>query len=120
MPDSGYRNSGSASAKVSSFPFAFPLRRGIEKPRRYCSMADNNGNIEFSYAKGDHVPPSAKTNKTHTVTYELAAGAVNGKTFGIDWSKVNSVSGKTYPISDDAKAAGLKWDAKTKKWVRPK
>lgn len=80
------------------------------------ATADNNGNVNFSYAKGEFSGPSAKTNKTQTVTYKLKAGAVNGETFGIDWDKVKSISGETYSLRRKAKEAGLKWDGK--RWAR--
>ena len=82
------------------------------------AKADANGNVTFSYAKGGDFQRTAKTNVRVNVSYDLVAGAVNGKTFNIDWSKVNSVSGQTYSVRDQAKAAGLKWDGKGKKWVR--
>lgn len=82
------------------------------------AKADKNGNVTFSYASGKFSGPSAKTNKTQDVTYKLKAGAVDGKTFGINWSKVNSISGETYSVKSEAKAAGLKWDGASKSWRR--
>lgn len=82
------------------------------------ATADKKGNVTFSYATPTFSGPSAKTNKTQDVTYKVKAGAVDGKTFGINWSKVNSISGQTYSLRDAAKAAGLKWDGSTKTWRR--
>ena len=82
------------------------------------ATADKKGNVTFSYATPTFSGPSAKTNKTQDVTYKVKAGAVDGKTFGINWSKVNSMSGQTYSLRDAAKAAGLKWDGSTKTWRR--
>ena len=82
------------------------------------ATADKNGNVTFSYASGGTYDKTAKTNRTNYVKFELVAGAVNGKTFNIDWSKVNSVSGQTYSLRQAAKDAGLKWDGKNKRWVR--
>lgn len=82
------------------------------------ATADKNGNVDFSYATPEFHGPSAKTNKTQEVSYKLLAGAVNGETFGINWDKVNSVSGLTWSVRSEAKEAGLKWDAKTKTWRR--
>ena len=82
------------------------------------ATADKKGNVTFSYATPTFSGPSAKTNKTQDVTYKVKAGAVDGKTFGINWSKVNSISGQTYSLRSAAKAAGLKWDGATKTWRR--
>ena len=82
------------------------------------ATTDGKGNVSFSYATPTSNVKTAKTNKTHDLTYELAHGAVDGKTFGIDWSKVKSISGQTYSVKDEAKAAGLKFDGATKTWRR--
>ena len=82
------------------------------------ASADKDGNVTFSYANPTFNRPSAKTNKTQTVEYSVKAGAVNGETFGINWDKVNSISGQTYSLRSAAKEAGLKWDKTNKKWVR--
>ena len=82
------------------------------------ATSDKKGNVTFSYATPTFSGPSAKTNKTQDVTYKVKAGAVDGKTFGINWSKVNSISGQTYSLRAAAKAAGLKWDGSTKTWRR--
>lgn len=82
------------------------------------ATADKKGNVTFSYATPTFSGPSAKTNKTQDVTYKVKAGAIDGKTFGINWSKVNSISGQTYSLRAAAKAAGLKWDGPTKTWRR--
>lgn len=84
------------------------------------ATTDGKGNVTFSYAKADSFTKTAKTNRTNYVTYTLNAGAVNGQTFNIDWSKVNSISGKTYSLKSAAKDAGLKWDSAEKKWKRKK
>lgn len=81
------------------------------------ATTDGKGNIKFSYASGgEWISP--KTNIKQHVRYTLRAGAINSHTFGIDWSKVQSVSGRTFNIRQAAKEAGLKWDSKTKTWRR--
>lgn len=83
------------------------------------ATTDGNGNLTFTYATPKtRSGPSAKTNKTERVTYEVTHGAVNGESFGIDWSKVQSISGRTYDMRSEAKKAGLKWDGRTKTWRR--
>lgn len=82
------------------------------------AKTDGNGNVTFTYAQGSFDEPTSRTNKTQTVHYKLQAGAVDGETFGIDWSKVQSISGQTYSLRQAARDAGLKWDGKTKRWVR--
>ena len=84
------------------------------------ATTDGEGNVTFSYAKADSFEKTAKTNRTNYVTYTLKAGAVNGQTFNIDWSKVNSISGQTYNLRTAAKNAGLSWDSTEKKWKRKK
>lgn len=80
--------------------------------------SDGFGNLTFSYPQADSFTKTAKTNRTNYVTYTIQAGAVNGETFGIDWSKVKSISGKTFSLKNAAKEHGLKWDPKKKNWIR--
>ena len=82
------------------------------------ARTDGNGNLTFSYAQPVSREKTAKTNRTQYLTYEVAHGAVNGQTFGINWSKVKSISGQTYNLRNEAKANGLKWDSREKKWKR--
>ncbi len=82
------------------------------------ARSDGKGNVTFSYATGGQYEKTAKTNRTNYVTFKLRAGAINGETFNVNWSKVKSISGHTYSLRDEAKAAGLKWDGETKKWIR--
>ena len=84
------------------------------------ATTDGKGNLTVSYAKADSFEKTAKTNRTNYVTYNIKAGAVNGETFNIDWSKVNSISGQTYSLKREAKEAGLSWDSAEKKWKRKK
>lgn len=79
---------------------------------------DGRGNLTFDYATPVSREKTAKTNRTQYVTYEVAHGAVDGKTFGINWSKVKSISGQTYNLRSEAKEHGLTWDGKEKKWRR--
>lgn len=92
--------------------------RGRYKSEVLEASTDGKGNVTFSYATPTSNVKTAKTNKTHYLTYDLAHGAVDGKTFGIDWSKVKSISGQTYSVKDEAKAAGLRFDGATKTWRR--
>lgn len=92
--------------------------RGRYKTEVLEASTDGKGNVSFVYATPTSNVKAAKTNKTHYLTYELAHGAVDGKTFGIDWSKVKSISGQTYSVKDEAKANGLRWDGATKTWRR--
>lgn len=82
------------------------------------ATTDGKGNVTFSYASGGTYEKTGKTNRTNYVTFELQAGAVNGETFNINWNRVNSISGQTYSLRSAAKAAGLKWDGKSKTWKR--
>lgn len=80
------------------------------------ATVDKSGNVNFDY-------PTFKRFDNHddkhaTVTYYVTAGAVNGETFNIDWSKVNSVSGKTFALKDAAKKAGLRWNGSKSIWER--
>ena len=40
------------------------------------------------------------------------------RSVGIDWDKVNSVSGQTYNIKALLKAKGFKWNGAGKNWVK--
>lgn len=82
------------------------------------AKTDGRGNLTFTYARADSYEKTAKTNRTVYTKYTLQAGAVNGETFGIDWSKVQSISGQTYGLRDAAKKAGLSWDGAKKQWRR--
>ncbi len=82
------------------------------------AKADSNGNVTFSYAKAEFSKNDAPSNVKRHVSYDVVAGALNGKTFNINWNKVNSINGETYDLREQAKAAGLKWDGKLKKWKR--
>lgn len=94
--------------------------RGHYKDEILEAVTDGKGNLTFSYAKADSFDKPHKTNKTSYATFNLKAGAVNGETFNINWNKVNSVSGQTFSIKQEAKKAGLSWDGKEKKWKRKK
>lgn len=84
------------------------------------ATTDGKGNLTFDYAQPDSREKTAKTNKTNYLTYNVQAGAVDGKPFGINWDKVQSVSGQTYNLRAEAKAHGLSWDGATKSWRRKK
>lgn len=84
------------------------------------TTTDGKGNLTFEYAQPDTKEKTAKTNKTNYLTYNVQAGAVDGKSFGINWDKVQSISGQTYNMRAEAKAHGLTWDGATKSWKRKK
>lgn len=84
------------------------------------ATTDGKGNLTFEYAQPDTKEKTAKTNKTNYLTYNVQAGAVDGKSFGINWDKVQSISGQTYNMRAEAKAHGLTWDGATKSWKRKK
>lgn len=111
-----------ASNKTTKIETTFIEGRGWTKGRYKDEIleakTDGKGNVTFGYASGGSFSKTAKTNKTNYVEYNLKAGAVNGETFNINWSKVNSISGQTYSLRSAAKAAGLKWDGATKTWKR--
>ena len=126
---SGVRGGGSADGVITSgstrtietvYREARGWQKSYYKDEVLEATTDGKGNVTFSYAKADSYEKTAKTNRTNYVTYTLKAGAVNGETFNIDWSKVNSISGQTYNLRDAAKSAGLKWDSAEKKWKRKK
>ncbi len=84
------------------------------------ATTDGKGNLTFEYAQPDTREKTAKTNKTNYLTYNVQAGAVDGQSFGINWDKVQSISGQTYNMRAEAKAHGLTWDGATKSWKRKK
>lgn len=126
---SGVRSGGSADGVITSgatrtietvYREARGFQRAYYKDEVLEATTDGKGNVTFSYAKADSFEKTAKTNRTNYVTYTLKAGSVNGETFNIDWSKVNSISGQTYSLRSAAKNAGLSWDSAEKKWKRKK
>lgn len=126
---SGVRSGGSADGVITSgatrtIETVYREARGWQeayyKDEVLEATTDGKGNVTFSYAKADSFEKTAKTNRTNYVTYTLKAGSVNGETFNIDWSKVNSISGQTYSLRSAAKNAGLSWDSTEKKWKRKK
>lgn len=82
------------------------------------AKADKDGNVTFSYAKGEFSDSDAKSNVRKHVSFDIVAGAKNGQTFNINWDKVNSIKGQTYSLREQARKAGLKWDANKKMWRR--
>lgn len=82
------------------------------------ATTDGHGNLTFDYASPDTKTKTSKTNLTNHLTYNVQAGAVDGKTFGINWDKVKSIKGQTYNLRAEAKDHGLKWDGKEKMWKR--
>lgn len=82
------------------------------------ATTDGNGNLTFNYATGGTFEKTAKTNRRNNVTYQIAAGAVNGSTFNVNWDKVKSISGQTYKLRQAAKEHGLSWDSEKKIWRR--
>lgn len=82
------------------------------------ATTDGHGNVTFSWARADSYRKTAKTNRTVYTQYTLQAGAVNGETFGINWNKVQSVSGQTYGVREAARNAGLSWDSAKRQWRR--
>ena len=126
---SGVRGGGSADGVIQTgatrtietvYREARGFQRAYFKDEVLEATTDGKGNVTFSYAKADSFEKTAKTNRTNYVTYTLKAGSVNGETFNIDWSKVNSISGQTYSLRSAAKNAGLSWDSTEKKWKRKK
>ena len=126
---SGVRSGGSADGVITSgatrtietvYREARGWQRSYYKDEVLEATTDGKGNVTFSYAKADSFEKTAKTNRTNYVTYTLKAGSVNGETFNVDWSKVNSISGQTYSLRSAAKNAGLSWDSTEKKWKRKK
>lgn len=95
-----------------------PFGTGYYKEEILEAKTDGKGNLTFNYATPTKREKLAKTNRTQYLTYEVAHGAVDGRTFGIDWSKVQSINGQTYNLRAEAKENGLKWDSKNKRWAR--
>jgi len=83
------------------------------------AIDSGNGELSFEYATPDKREKTAKTNRTQYLTYKLKAGAENGDIFGVNWGRVQSVSGQTYDLRSELKKRGFKWDGKNKKWVHP-
>lgn len=112
------------------------------------AKSDGNGNITLGYATADdyynknsknkyavyelkcgitnagdiknnssNIPDAfqSKTSKYKPENEETKYGI---RSVGIDWNKVNSVSGQTYNIKSLLKAKGFKWNGAGKNWVK--
>lgn len=77
-----------------------------------------NGEVEFVYATPDEREKYHKTNRVQHLTYYLKHGWFNGKTFGINWDNVKSISGKTYAIRPEAKEHGFRWNRDKQRWEK--
>lgn len=78
----------------------YELKSGIT------NASDLHGSRYFS----DDTRPSSKVKSENDV---------NGvRSVGIDWDKVNSVSGQTFNVKDLLKSKGFKWNGKAKNWVK--
>lgn len=109
------------------------------------AKSDGNGNLTLGYATPTQY--YAQNSKTSYGLYELKCGITNAsdinrymkdtdyfsgkkskfkddnksydtRSVGIDWDKVNSVSGQTYNIKDLLKSKGFKWNSAGKNWVK--
>lgn len=104
---------------------------GYAKPSEYYHWGYSAGN-KISYALYEvkcgisnafDIKGGATANKTVYGNKESkykSENYVRGglKSVGINWDKVNSVSGKTYNIKDLLKAKGFKWNSAKKNWVK--
>ena len=109
------------------------------------AKSDGNGNLTLGYATPTQYYD--QNSKTSYGLYELKCGITNAsdvkrsmndtdyfsgkkskvkdsnassdvRSVGIDWDKVNSVSGQTYNIKALLKAKGFKWNGAGKNWVK--
>ena len=62
--------------------------------------------------------PDAFQNKTSKYKPENEDSKYGISSVGIDWNKVNSVSGNTYNIKALLKNKGFKWNSTGKNWVK--
>lgn len=121
---SGMSNSGviDRSAKMRTIETVYRSSGGYSggyyKDTILEAKDNGNGELSFEYATPEKREKTAKTNKTEYLSYKLKAGAENGDVFGVNWDRVQSVSGQTYDLRSEIKDRGFKWDGKTKKWVR--
>lgn len=117
-----FTSDGALSTKKSKIETVYREARGWQsayyKDKVLEATTDGKGNVTFDYARGGTFEKTAKTNRTNYVTFELSAGAVNGVPFGINWDKVNSISGQTFELKKYAKDNGLSWDRDKKRWQR--
>ena len=108
------------------------------------AKSDDNGNLTLAYATPAEY--YQQNSKTSYGLYQLKCGITNAsdlhgsryfsddtrpsskvksdndvngvRSVGIDWDKVNSVSGQTYNIKDLLKSKGFKWNGAGKNWVK--
>ena len=82
------------------------------------AKTDGNGNLTFTRAYGDFNTDRQGTGTRTPVDFTILHGSVNDYTVGINWSAVQSISGLTYNIRNEAKKAGLRWDSVKRIWRR--
>lgn len=82
------------------------------------------GEISFDYAKPEFSDDNNYKSNTQDVTFKITHGAAKRNNtinfYGIDFSRVNSVSGQTYNLRPELVKRGFTWDGREKKWVRKK
>mgnify|MGYP007105370336 CR=1 FL=1 len=78
--------------------------------------------VKCGVAYADEIHGSRKNDKDYGDKWSkvkpenIAAG--NIRSAGIDWSKVNSISGRTFNVKELLKDKGFKWNSADKNWVK--
>lgn len=121
---SGFNNNNTALPKNSpEITIDTYYRRGSGYGQNVLEAIETSqGAIKFINATADFLDDRIKAN-TRDVQFKIRNGAVyhnkRGYEFhGINWDKVNSVSGETYAMKEEIKEKGFKWDRDNKRWVR--
>lgn len=76
-----------------------------------------NGNVKLQYATAESYEKSAKTNKKNYVKYTIEHGFVNEESHNLNFEKINSFSGQTYPVKEELKRRGYKFIDGM--WIKP-
>ena len=119
LKNNGVLNENAPTRTIEAvFREARGFERSYYKSEVLEAVAGKDGELKFEYATPESREKSAQTNRTQYLTYKLKSGAENGEVFGVNWDKVNTVSGQTYNLRDELKKRGFRWDGKTKSWVR--
>lgn len=79
------------------------------------AKVDENGNVSLDYAKGSY--SGNYGDEYQKVTYNIKSGLVDGKPVNMNLKKAQSITGKTYPAREAAKAAGMTWNGDANAYI---
>ena len=122
--NSAKRYSGDGAIELTAQPIEV-MRDTRDKGIVLEATTDNKGNITLKYAEPYEY--EKKNSRSSYAKYKLSAGITDMnssgrndeiRSVGINWDKVNTVSGKTWGTQYLMKENGFKWDSAKKMWEK--